>query len=216
MEKSKRSLDDTIQYTLIQLIRLSLVGAAIWLGFQGDWPSIGITMCALLLVSIPKRLEERFNVVLPIEFSMVIVLFIYTSTFLGEVGDAYEKFWWWDGLLHITSGVILGFAGFLILYSLFSRKKLQAGPFLLAFFGFCFALAAGTVWELFEFAMDRLFGLHMQKGGLNDTMVDLAGAGGGALVVSYLCYRYMKYGASSVVSRFTENFLRINPHIRKR
>ena len=46
-------------------------------------------------------------------------------------------------------------------------------------FAFTFALALGNVWEIFEFGMDRLFGLTMQKpmagdpSGLTDTMWDL-------------------------------------------
>ena len=32
-----------------------------------------------------------------------------------------------------------------------------------ALFAFCFALAAGTVWEIYEFSGDHLLGLNMQK-----------------------------------------------------
>ena len=39
----------------------------------------------------------------------------------------------------------------------------------------CFAITIGALWEVFEFGMDQLFGLNMQKSGLLDTMGDLIG-----------------------------------------
>ena len=49
---------------------------------------------------------------------------------------------------------------------------------------FSFAITIGALWEIFEFAMDQVFGLNMQKTGLVDTMwdliVDTLGAGLGA------------------------------------
>ncbi len=38
---------------------------------------------------------------------------------------------------------------------------------------FSFAVSIGTLWEVFEFGMDILFGLSMQKSGVIDTMDDL-------------------------------------------
>ena len=38
---------------------------------------------------------------------------------------------------------------------------------------FCLAMTVGTVWEMFEYAMDTLFGFNMMKSGLPDTMGDI-------------------------------------------
>ena len=38
---------------------------------------------------------------------------------------------------------------------------------------FCLAMTVGVLWEIFEYAMDSLFGLQMMKSGLPDTMGDL-------------------------------------------
>jgi uncharacterized membrane protein YjdF len=52
-------------------------------------------------------------------------------------------------------------------------------PGFVALFAFVFAIALGTLWEIFEFAMDQIFGLEMQKpmfgdpSGLTDTMWDM-------------------------------------------
>lgn len=34
-------------------------------------------------------------------------------------------------------------------------------------------MAIGGIWEIFEFAMDQVFGMNMQKSGLIDPMWDL-------------------------------------------
>lgn len=214
--KSSDTLDDRIQKVLLLLMRLSLVVALAWLVFQRDLESVLITVIALGLITTPKRLERRFKVVFPIEFTFVIVAFIYLSSFLGEVGDAYEQFWWWDSLLHITSGIVLAFAGYLILYSLYYQGKLKAGPFLLSFFAVALALGAGAVWEIFEFSMDQLFGTRMQKNGLNDTMYDLMVDGAGGLLVGWLGYIYIAKGEKNMVSRLLESFFRHNPRLKRR
>jgi uncharacterized membrane protein YjdF len=43
----------------------------------------------------------------------------------------------------------------------------------IAFLSFCVAMAIGGIWEIFEFAMDQVFGMNMQKSGLIDPMWDL-------------------------------------------
>lgn len=61
-----------------------------------------------------------------------------------------------------------------------------------------FALGVGALWEIFEFTMDSLFGMNMQKpmlgdpSGLTDTMWDLIVDATGALVISVLGWRYLK------------------------
>src|SRR3546814_16435775 len=56
---------------------------------------------------------------------------------------------------------------------------LHMRPSFLAVFAFCFSQAIGALWEIFEFTMDQVFGLTMQKpmlgdpSGLTDTMWDL-------------------------------------------
>ena len=67
-----------------------------------------------------------------------------------------------------------------------------APPLLLATMAFSFAVSIGTLWEIFEFGMDILFGLSMQKSGVIDMMgdliVDAIGAGAG--------YWYLKRGGT--------------------
>lgn len=60
-------------------------------------------------------------------------------------------------------------------------------------FSFCFALALGAFWEIFEFVIDGLFGFSMQKNGLIDTMWDLIVDTLGALIAAVSGYLYIRY-----------------------
>jgi len=118
-------------------------------------------------------------------------LFIYGSVFLGEANKFYEKFWWWDMLLHSMSAIGFGLVGVIFLLLAFGKSKNQASPFIFAAFSFCFAIAIGVLWEIFEFSMDQSFGMNMQRSGLVDTMNDLIINCVGAIIASLAGYLYL-------------------------
>lgn len=204
--------NDRLQYVLVILIRVSLVAASVWAGFTGDWENLGMSLLAFGSTYVPTFLERQYRVYLPIEFHVVIVAFLYGSLFLGEVGQAYDRFWWWDDLLHLSSGVVLGFVGFLILYVLLVQKRLKMTPGLIAFFSFCVALAGGAVWEIIEFLIDQIFGANMQKSNL-DTMKDLIIDAIGALGIVLAGQSYLKRAHYSPLSRMIDNFIALNPQL---
>lgn len=208
-------LDANLQRGLIWVLRVSLVAAALYSGWQADWETMLISIVVLGLTGLPQLIEHRYHLRLPVEYDFILVVIIYASIFLGEVGDAYERFWWWDVVLHASSGVVLAFAGFLILFSLHHRRKLEASPFLMSWFAFAFSLAIGVLWEIFEFAVDSVFGSNLQKSGLRDTMSDLIVDGIGALIVARLAYNFVRYGHGGLIGRWVASFLRQNPQLRK-
>ncbi len=102
----------------------------------------------------------------------MVLVFLFTAMYLGEIGAYFVKFWWWDIVLHLSSGVILGIVGFFLIYFLNQKERISLvlSSGFIVLFAFAFAVTAGVVWEVFEFAMDGVFGLTMQKSGLVDTM----------------------------------------------
>jgi hypothetical protein len=84
-------------------------------------------------------------------------------------------------------------------------------PGFVALFAFMFAVGLGALWEIFEFGMDSLFGLNMQKSGLVDTMWDLIVDVAGALVISILGYGYLVRSENdSFLERWIARFIRAN------
>jgi uncharacterized membrane protein YjdF len=89
-------------------------------------------------------------------------------------------------------------------------------PGFVAFFAFCFSVAIGALWEVFEFAMDQSFGMNMQKpflgdpSGLTDTMWDLVVDAIGALTICTIGYHCMKRNIESPVERWIQRFITKN------
>lgn len=201
-------------HVLTALIRASLCFASIASILNQQWLVFFLCLLTFLLTFFPVFLERRYHIELPLEFEIIIVLFIYASLFLGNAQGYYLSYWWWDLLLHGTSGIALGFVGFLILYVLYTSKSFEANPFIVALFSFCFALALGTVWELFEFFIDSTLHVHMQKG-LVDTMSDLLVDALGAVIASLAGYVYLKGRKPDLLSTAIERFRKKNPHFWK-
>lgn len=197
--------------TVTVLLRFALIIAAIIAFFTGNWSTLLASIGTLILTFVPPFIASKMNVRLPLQFELFATAFIYAAMFLGEVGDYYQKFWWWDVALHTGSAFAFGFAGFLILYLLLERNKVKASPFLIALFSFSFALAIGALWEIFEFFMDSVFGTNMLKSGLRDTMWDLIVDSLGALTASTIGYIYLKYKVRDPFDTFVDWFLSENP-----
>lgn len=158
---------------------------------EGRWSLAFVSAATFGLSILPVVASRRFGIRLPVRFFAWIVVFVFGTIFLGEAFDFYTRYWWWDVILHAGSAVGFGLAGFLFVFMLFEGDRYAAPAWAVAFISFCFALSIGTLWEIFEFAMDQIFSLNMQKSGLIDTMwdliVDTLGASIGAIAgLSYL------------------------------
>ena len=86
----------------------------------------------------------------------------------------------------------------------------------MAVFALAFSVAIGAVWEIFEFAMDSIFGLNMQKSGLVDTMWDLIVDTLGATVIAAMGFGYLRTGKDSFLERWIARFVETNPRLFRR
>ena len=171
------------------------------------WSNVFVAVTALLLTLLPVIFSDRLNIRLPSTFLVGISLFVFGTLFLGEILDFYERFWWWDVLLHGTSAIGFGIVGFLFVFYLFEGDKYAAPPWALGTIAFCFAVSMGAVWEIFEFAMDQTFGLNMQKSGLVDTMTDLIVDAIGAFIGGISGFFWLKgrqVGAAGMIEEFVQ------------
>lgn len=193
------------------------VVAAVW---EGRWPTATFTTVIIGLTLVPRLLERRLRVFVPPEFELLAIAFVFATLFLGEVRAFYTRFWWWDLVLHASSAFLLGIVGFLLVHVLNEKEEIDVDlkPKFVALFAFVFALSVGSLWEVFEFSMDTLFGLDMQKemrgdpSGLTDTMWDLIVDTLGASLISVLGYGYVKTaGNDSFLERWIDDFIEANP-----
>lgn len=188
---------------------------------QQQWLNAVLVLGILLLTVVPQVLTRQVRLFVPPEFELLAIAFIFASLFLGERQDYYGRFWWWDLALHATSGGLMGTLGFLLVYVLNQnpRVELHMRAGFVAFFAFCFSMAVGALWEIFEFSMDQLFATNMQKpmfgdpSGLTDTMWDLILDAVGTLAVCMLGYLYMRRGDDFFLTRSIRRFITRNPRL---
>jgi len=174
----------------------------------GLWANAFVIITAFALTTLPMIFSNRFQIQVPLSFLAAISLFFFGTLFLGEIFDFYNKFWWWDVLLHGSSAVGFGIIGFLFVFYLFQGDRYEAPPWALGLIAFSVALSIGALWEIFEFVMDQTFGLNMQKSGLVDTMwdliVDTLGASLGA-ISGFFWLKGHSLGLSGMIEEFIQN-----------
>jgi uncharacterized membrane protein YjdF len=204
------TLDDIIQYRILSVLRLSVIVAmGLSLYYREFWPFL-YSVLTFVLMYLPWLIRSKVNIKLPIEFDVVLAIFMYMAVFLGKAGNAYEHFWWWDVALHTSSGFIIGFVAFLILFIKVQQRKLQASPRLIGLLIFSVGLAFGAVWEIFEYGLALVFGGNLTAAGLRDTIQDLIVDGVGALVMAWVGVRQIFKPGKGFLIRWAENFTRIN------
>lgn len=144
-------------------------------------------LLGIVVIFLPSILERRFRIELSESMHVVFIIFLYGAIYLGEVRNFYYLVPNWDTIQHTLSGGMLGALGFSVVDFLNKNKNvsLQLSPLFVALFAFCFAVTLGTLWEIYEYASDGIFGLNMQKfmlengtqltghAALRDTMKDL-------------------------------------------
>lgn len=201
-------------------LKSSIALGALLLFIGGNYQAAIESLVIMCVTFLPLTVVRFLHLRVPLEFDTVAVVFIYMSLFLGEVNDFYQRFWWWDLVLHGSSGFLLGITGFLLVYFLNQDKRvnIHLTPGFIALFAFTFSQGFGSLWEIFEFGMDQAFGLNMQKSGLVDTMSDLIINATAAATISLLGYGYLKSPqVDSFLERAIDRFIRENPRVfRKR
>jgi len=156
---------------------------------------------------VPGLLMHRFRLSIPSGMIVAYALFLYCAIYLGEVRNFYFIIPHWDTILHAFSGAAIGALGFSIV-SLLNKSETVAfslSPVFVALFAFCFAIALGVVWEIYEFSIDYFLNTNMQKyalesgeqlvgqAALTDTMKDLIVDAIGAFAISVIGYISLKY-----------------------
>ena len=174
-------------YTVYFVLRLSVVATLVAQIFNRNFENVMLCVLTLILLLLPSALERSLHIDLPDTLEIVILLFIYAAEILGEIQAFYITFPYWDTMLHTMNGFLCAAIGFALvdLLNRNERVSLHLSPFFMAVVAFCFSMTVGVVWEFFEFFMDHVFLMDMQKDTILNTIstVDLDPAHGTTAVV---------------------------------
>ena len=138
--------------------------------FNRNYENVILCALTLILLVMPSFIQVRLKIELPTALEIIILFFIFAAEILGEIQSYYIRFPFWDTVLHTMNGFLAAAIGFALVDILNRTKKIsfQLSPAFMAVVAFCFSMTIGVIWEFFEFGMDRIFGLDMQK----DTIVN--------------------------------------------
>lgn len=157
----KRQKEFTIRTILTILILLCLIRQFM----KQDYENVFICILSLFLLGLPRMLCEKFDIYLPPFLEGIIMLFIFSAEILGEVNAYYERIPMWDTMLHTINGFLMAAIGF-SLVDIFNRSDrflVKLSPLFVSIVAFCFSMTIGVLWEFFEFSVDSLFRMDMQK-----------------------------------------------------
>lgn len=161
MEIREHKSSFAVYVVLRMLVLLTLVLQFL----NGNYESVFLCLLTLVLLIMPSFVQVTFHIEFPSVLEVIVLLFIFAAEILGEISAFYESFPFWDTILHTLNGFLMAAIGFSLvdLLSRSEKVKFELSPWLLAIISFCFSMTIGVLWEFYEFTMDCLFGLDMQK-----------------------------------------------------
>lgn len=138
---------------------------------------------AFLLTMAPSLMTRNLRLCLPWEVNLFIAVSLYLHV-MGHVGGYYISLApYYDKLAHLVSSATVALIAFFIAVLADHRGEVRLTVPAIALFIVVSTLAAGTVWEIYEFVADQVFGTDLQHGN-TDTMVDLIMDLAGAVIVA--------------------------------
>lgn len=126
---------------------------------------------------------------LPSAYYYVLALFACAAQYFGMMFHFYERFSFFDLLLHFSSGFLLTMYGNYFCRFLVKNYSHSDIPAVITvLFSVFFAVTGAVIWEFYEFLADRFLGMTSQGIGVADTMEDLIAGSLSAVICGILLF----------------------------
>ncbi len=166
-----------IQGLILLSVASSIMTGEYFLGF-----SAGV---AFLLTMAPSLMTRNLRLCLPWEVNLLVAVSFYLHV-MGHVGGYYISLApYYDKLTHLVSSATIALIAFFLAVLADYRGDVRLTMPAIVVFILVSTLAAGAVWEIYEFVADQVFGTNLQHGNI-DTMSDLIMDIVGAVIVAGL------------------------------
>ena len=128
--------------------------------------------------------KKSFIIEIEASTQTMLSLFIFVGVCVGSTINNRTTFEHFDLVTHFASGVLSAWFGY-DFANIIYRKRGDLGPAMSSLFSITFALGIAVGWEIYEFTMDSLYGMKLQKGNA-DTMMDFVCCTIGAVITMLL------------------------------
>lgn len=147
------------------ILRLIVIGVMFFQLYYRNFESVFVCILTLLLLIVPSFVQVTLKIEFPTVLEIILLLFIFAAEILGEIQEFYIIFPFWDTVLHTLNGFLMAAIGLSMVDLLNKNDRMifSLSPLFAAIVAFCFSMTIGVVWEIFEFSMDQIFALDMQK-----------------------------------------------------
>lgn len=135
--------------------------------------------------------KKSFIIEVEASTQTMLSLFIFIAVCIGSTLNNRTTFEHFDLVTHFASGVLSAWFGY-DFANIIYRKRGDLGPAMSSLFSLAFALSIAVGWEIYEFSMDQIYGMTLQKGN-TDTMVDFISCAIGA-VITMLFVAFLRNG----------------------
>ena len=93
-------------FTVYVVLRLIVVAILVSSILRGEYENAAICLLVLFLFLLPLFVQRNFGIELPGTLEIIILVFIFASEILGELGCFFINVPNWDSILHTTTGFL--------------------------------------------------------------------------------------------------------------
>ncbi|MCL2355173.1 MAG: hypothetical protein FWC68_04830 [Oscillospiraceae bacterium] len=134
----------------VNIVRVLLVIAFIYYIYKHNLKLARFVGIVLILTFLTLLLDSVFDIKIDAVGSVLYITIILMGIYLGSGLKFYDKFPWWDLVLHFIAGI--SFVSFGVA---FAQKADDLSKFAILFFSLTFSVFLHTLWEITEYLVDR-------------------------------------------------------------
>lgn len=112
-------------------------------------------------------------------------LFILVAVCIGSTLNNRTTFEHFDLVTHFGSGFLAAWFGYDFANIVYRKRGGNLGPAMSSLFSLSFSLSIAVGWEIYEFSMDQIYGMTLQRGN-TDTMWDFITCAAGSIIAMLL------------------------------
>ena len=192
-----------IQNYLSVIIKIVLVISIIYSVYFHLWRILFINFLLLILVFIPTVIR-KYNIKIPIEIELMLLIFVVVSFFLGEIrGLVIQTFF----------GLALGFVGFALMLILYRNSKIKPNYLLILLFALSFSLALGSLSELAKFYLKSFLDYEIGPADYVYSISSLTLVLFGSIIASIVGFVYMTGYKVIILNKLVQKFKTKNPNL---
>lgn len=133
----------------VNLIRVIFIVLSVYYIFKHDLKKLKSTVIVFALTFVLVLLDRMFKLKIDLFGSVLYFIVISMSIFLGSSLGFYDKYSWWDRVLHFLCGILFISFGIPLANKMGIMNKLGT-----LFFGLTLSTTLHVIWEIAEYAVD--------------------------------------------------------------